>query len=384
MTFYNAAQPINILNTYTPYSVVEFLVKMPTGRQMKKGSLRVSGYLQVEKTDPLGNTSPIDGTEGIFFNQFTGIHSLFLNTNTTINNRTVESLQHYPRYVAMQSQHDGTPETMLTSSAHASELKGCLNNRLLVGNDAKKGISFSFKPHICINKTASDLPQSKFQEIKVMWQLGSAVDALYIAGGLPTLPTIAALSYNLTDLQLSWMEAPEDKSLLSQPTAMNSVFNMVQTITGLNNNIQINSATAFDSLSMSFLRQSSKNSLYKDAMLCEYVQDISRVEFLVNGQDSPLSYAILPPCYQDIALNYNNSLSTSGSVIWRTTVAEKNSIMNRFLSENGCFGVGVLFKTAINEKLQVALTLSDNISDSNNPSANPIDCYIYINGYLTL
>jgi hypothetical protein len=355
---------------------------MPSGRQMKAGSLRVNGYLKVLKTLSNGVPVPIVGDEGIYLNQFAGVHSMFLNTNTTINNRTVESLQNYPRYVSIQSQHDGTLETMITSSAHASELKGCLNNTLLVGDNTTKGIAFSFKPHIAVNKTASDLPQSKFQEIKVMWQLGSATDALYVSGGQPSPTVIKALSYELYDLQLSWIETMEMPGLASQPTTMNTVFNMVQTITGLNNNIQVVSATAYDAVSISFLHQSSKNNLYKDGILSEFVPDIDRVEFLINGIDSPLTYAILPPVYQDIALNYNNSLANSGAMIWRTSVPDKNSICNRFLSENGTFGVGMAFKSSINDKLQVALTISDQTQF--NPSADPIDCYIYINGYLTI
>lgn len=382
MSFYNSAQPINIKTAYNQFDVCEFLVKMPSGRQMKAGSLRVNGYLKVLKTLANGVPVPIVGDEGIYLNQFAGVHSMFLNTNTTINNRTVESLQNYPRYVSIQSQHDGTLETMITSSAHASELKGCLNNRLLVGDNADKGIAFSFKPHIAVNKTASDLPQSKFQEIKVMWQLGSATDALYISGGQPSPTIIKSLSYELYDLQLSWIETMEMPGLASQPTTMNTVFNMVQTITGLNNNIQVVSATAYDAVSMSFLHQSSKNNLYKDGILSEYVPDINRVEFLINGIDSPLTYAILPPVYQDIALNYNNSLANSGAMIWRTSVPDKNCICNRFLSENGTFGVGMAFKSSINDKLQVALTINDNTAF--NPSADPIDCYIYINGYLTI
>ena len=381
-TFYNSAQPINIKDTYDAYDVVEFLVRMPSGRQCKKGSMRINGFLKVEKTSPAGVTSAIDGTEGIYFNQYVGAHSFFRNLNVTVNGRTIESLQNYPRYVGMISQHDGTPETMITSSAHAVEVKGCLNNRLLVGS-SPKGCPFSIKPHISINKSSDDLPQSKYQDIKIMFQLGSAIESLYITGGVPQTPTISALAFHLSDLQLSWMEAPEMPGLASQPTVFNTVFNMVQTIVSLNSNITINSPTAYDSLSMSFLRQANLNTLYKDSLLCEYVPDINRVEYTINGQDGPLTYPILPPCYQDIGLNYHASLSNSGNAIWGTSAdGNKNAIMNRFLNENGSFGVGCAFKTSINDKLQVALTIDDNTDYQ--PSSQPIDAYIYINGFLTL
>ena len=383
-TFYNAAQCINIKEIYTQYDLCEFLIKVPVGHQMKAGSLRVNGYLRVLKTPSNGTPVPIDGTEGIFLNQFAGVHSCFRNTTTTVNNRTVESLQNYPRIVAMQTQHDGTPETIFTSSAHASELKGVQNNTLLIGDSTAKGCPFSFKPLIAINKSSEDLPASKFQEIKVLFQLGAGIDSFYISGGQPDAPTIFNITFELRELQLSWMETLENKALVNEPVTLNTVFNMVQTVTGINNNIQVVSNTMYDAVSMSFIRQSSMNSLYFDSLCCEYIPDIERLETLIDGVSAPLSYAILNPVYQDIALNYYKSLSNSGSSIWRTEDPTKNCIKNRFLSENGCFGIGFGYKTAINDKLQVSLTLNDNTQYNPSNSGNAIDCYIYINGYVQL
>jgi len=378
MSFYNAAQPTNIKQKYGEFDVITFLMKMPTGRQCKAGSMRVNGFLKLYKTAPTGVTSPIDGDEGIMLDQHTGVHSFFRNTNSTINNRTIESLQNYPRYVSMVSQHDFSPESLITNSLNAPELKGALNTYLLNGSDVLKGIPFSMKPQICVNKSSADLAQSKFQEIQVMFQLGSAVEALYISGAVNA--QISSLSYELSDLQLSWMETMEVPS--NEPVVLNTVSNMIQTITGLSNNIQVVSSSAYNALSMSFMRQASVKSLYNNNMLCEYIPDISRVEFLVNGVDAPLSYAITTPAYQDIALNYYKSLSSSGNAIWGLPAGEKNSIMNRFYSENGSFGIGSAFSDSINDKLQVALTIDD--TTQYNPSSNPIDCFIYTNGYISL
>ena len=378
MSFYNAAQPTNIKQKYGEFDVITFLMKMPTGRQCKAGSMRINGFLKLYKTSPAGVTSAIDGNEGIMLDQFAGVHSFFRNTNSTINSRTVESLQNYPRYVSMVSQHDFSPESLITNSLNAPELKGALNTYLLNGSNAIKGIPFSMKPQICVNKSSADLAQSKFQEIQIMVQLGSAVEALYISGAVNA--QISSLSYELTDLQLSWMETMEVPS--NEPVVLNTVSNMVQTITGLSNNIQVVSSTAYNALSMSFMHQSSVKSLYNNNMLCEYIPDISRLEILVNGVDAPLSYAITTPAYQDIALNYYKSLSSSGNAIWGLPRGEKNSIMNRFYSENGSFGIGSAFSDSINDKLQVALTIDDNTQ--HNPSSNPIDCFIYTNGYISL
>ena len=383
-TFYNASQPLNIKEVYTQYDVCEFLLKIPTGREIVAGSMRVNGYLRTMKTPANGAPIPIDGTEGIFLDQFAGVHSCFRNTTTTINGRTVESLQNYPRIVSMQTQHDATPEGVYTSSAHASELKGVLNHRFLVGDNAKKGCPFSFKPLIAVNKSSDNLAQSRFGEIKVLFQLGAGIESYYISGGAPANPTIFNVGFELRDLQLSWIENIENKANLNNPITLNTVFNLVQTITGLNNNIQIVSNTAYDGVSMSFLRQSSLNNLYLNSLCCEFIADIDRLETLIDGVSGPLTYAILPPVYQDIALNYYKSLDNSGSAIWRTADPMKNCIKNRFLSENGCFGIGFGYQTAINDKLCVTLTLNDNTAFNPSADGQAIDCYIYINGFITL
>jgi hypothetical protein len=383
-TFYNQAQPVNIRNKYDEYSVIEFLCKMPSGRQLKAGSFRLNGYLKVLKTNSAGVVSAIDGSEGVMFNQFAGVHSLIRNVTETINGRTISSMQQYGRYAAIQASHDATPEGLVTNSGHASELKGALNTRLLVGNDITKGIAFSMKPHIAINKSSSDLPQTTYSDIKLMLQLGSGIEALYITGGKPVSPTIFNLTFELTDLQLSWMETVEDKSLINAPITFNTIAQMTQTITGVNSTISIVSPTAFDAVSMSFLRQSSLNNLYLDSQLSEYVPDITSVAFTINGDTGPLTYTILPPCYQDIALNYYKSLDNSGSAIWRIADPTKNSIKNRFLSENGNFGIGCAYKTSINDKLAVQLQIDDNTLYNPSVAGNAIDCYIYVNGFITL
>ena len=83
--FYNSAQPTNIKSIYNQYDVVDFLIKMPTGRQMKAGSLKLSGFLQVQKLLSDGTTVALVQEDSVFLNQWAGAHSLFKNTSTSIN-----------------------------------------------------------------------------------------------------------------------------------------------------------------------------------------------------------------------------------------------------------------------------------------------------------
>jgi hypothetical protein len=136
--------------------------------------------------------------------------------------------------------------------------------------------------------------------------------------------------------------------------------------------------TPYDAVSLSFVQQSHRNSIYYNNNQCEFVTGIDgnggRVEFSVNGNDRPIAFPILS--YQELSLNYWKSL---GGVM-------KNSIMNAFQYRNYTFGVGCAFSTSVNDRLGVALQL-----DPNDPAftsaplaSNPYDVYIYILGFVSV
>jgi len=133
----------------------------------------------------------------------------------------------------------------------------------------------------------------------------------------------------------------------------------------------------YDSVSVSFIQQANRNNLYYDGNMCEYLRDIERVEFTINNSAyGPLTYAIgagQSPPYQDLAINYLKSLNGD---------PDKNCIVNRLLQENGCFGMGMAYSSAQNDKLGIALTLSS--TSTFQISQNPYDACIYINGYMAL
>lgn len=374
--WYNSAQPSNISSTYAQYSQVDFTIKSSVGRAVQANSFRFNGNLIVTKTTTGNpNSVPVTPEDMIFMNPFIGVHSIVKNISSIANDRILENISWYSRIVGMKTQAESSLEELTSSSYHTPELKGLQNNVLLGAYTDPAGIPFSMKPQIALNRSSGDLGQSKFNQMKILMTLGSAQEAFYCSKPEPlrTDPEyITGLEFSISNLQLSWYEVPE----VSIPRIVfRTTYLTTQTINSFNANLYVTSPTIFDSISCSFIRQGNRNKIYRDDNLCEYIRGINRLEFTINGLDAPLVYAIgasdSPP-YQDMALNYAHSLEAS----------EKNSLMNKLLSETITFGIGCAFRAQQNSKLAISVNIDTTLQDINNVSTNPLDCFLYTQGFL--
>jgi len=376
--FYNSAQPSNIKSTYSEYDQVDFTCKPSKGRAVQANSFRFSGNLLVAKKTIASPTQAVLVTpeDQVFMNPFVGAHGIIKNISSIANDRILENISFYGRIVGQKTQAENSLEELTSSSYHTPELKGLQNNVLLGASTGTQGIPFSIKPVIALNRSSGDLGQSKFNQMKILMTLGSAVEAFYCskpqpAAGSPDL--ITGLEFIVSNLQLSWYEVPE----VSIPRIVfRTTYLTTQTVNSFSSNLYVTSPTVFDSVSCSFIRQANRNKIYKDDMLCEYIRGIIRVEFTINGLDAPLLYAIgsgdSPP-YQDIALNYAHSLEA----------LEKNTLMNKLLSETVAFGVGCAFRAEQNSKLAINIQIDTTLTDAvNNVSENPLDVFLYTQGFL--
>tara|TARA_R110000868_G_scaffold2523_3_gene18227 strand:+ start:381 stop:1526 length:1146 start_codon:yes stop_codon:yes gene_type:complete len=376
--FYNSAQPSSIKATYTQYDQIDMTCKPSKGRAVQANSFRFSGNLKVtKKTNASPITSiPVTPEDMVFMNPFVGAHGIIKNISSIANDRILENISFYGRLVGQKTQAENSLEELTSSSYHTPELKGLQNNVLLGAYTETDGIPFSIKPVIALNRSSADLGQSKFNQMKILMTLGSAIEAFYCSKPEPaegSADLITALDFTISNLQLSWYEVPE----VSVPRVVfRTAYLTTMTVNSFNSNVYITSPTVFDSVSCSFIRQKNRNQIYKDDMLCEYIRGITRVEFTINSESAPLLYAIgsgdSPP-YQDIALNYAHSLEA----------LEKNCLMNKLLSETIAFGVGAAFRAEQNSKLAINFQIDTNLTDSvNNVSANPLDIFLYTQGFL--
>lgn len=383
---YNAVKPLNIKPFYTANDIVDFTVKLKPGRAAKAGSFRVSGWLNVQKISPAGVVAPLVADDCVFMSPFAGVHSFWRNSTVYVNDRTLEVNTMYPRWASMVKQSKYSLEGLNTSSAGLTELCGSQNDVLLMGSEIAPNTSvqanvpftplsipFSFKPEVALNKSDGDLGQSGFGMMKFLFNLASSVEALYsTAGPAYVAANIGALQYNFMDLQLQWYETVEIPRPM--PVTFQTVSLITQTLVSSNASFAVSSPTVYDAISLSFIQQSHRNSYNFDNYACEYVPGLdntgSRIEFTVSGSDQPVRFPIIS--YSECALNY-----------WKSMAGDmKNSVMNVYSSQNGCFGIGTRFTTGINDRLAINLILQPPLSL--NPSQNPSDAYIYVSGFIAL
>jgi hypothetical protein len=371
--YYNVAQPQNIKEKYVPFDQIDMLVKIPAGREIKQNSFRLSGKLKVLVTPASGQTGAgteraITPDDQVFLNQYCGAHGLFRSFTESVNDQTIENIAYYPRIVAMKKQAMNAQTELYTNSENLTELTGPYANQILCGQDTNNLIPFSIKPMIAVNKTNQNLPQSKFVQMRIMTQVSSGLEALFstklISGS--TNSFFSSINFELYDLQLSWYEQNQTSA---GDIVLNTTYLNKQTIVSNHTNLNIFAPNVYDAISVSFIKQVDLNTPNTDNNACYQVPGIERIEFTLNGNDSPISYPI--ETYEDIMVNYKKSLMAG----------EKHSFSKSLIATGQCFGLGCSFPTSVNDKLGINIDIDNAVF---NVSSIKFDAYMYVNGYLTM
>lgn len=377
--FYNNAFALNNKAAYGPSDIIDFEVKMRPQRSMIANSFRVSGILEVSKQLTDGTVVPIVKADNVFVNPFCGIHSFFRNASTSVNGSVIENNSYYPSWAGLQKQKGYTLEGVSTSSDCLTELCGTQSNVLLIGtvenvvNLSGTGIPFSFKPNAAINGSASNLPQSQFQSVRIVFNMASPLEALYTThkegdAYMTGADGFVSLTYSMTLLQSAWYEAPETP--VPSPVVFQTVNLVTTTLLTSYAVFALTSPNLYDAVSMRFIQQAHRNSLFYDNNLSEFLPGLeggaSKLEVTLDGNSAVITYPI--QSYADIARNYLKSLG--GGVL--------NSITNVYLSKTNTFGIGFKFAVAANDRIAVAVQID---VSQYNPSEKPCDVFMFLSGF---
>ena len=386
--FYNSAYPLNIKQNnsdgtlaYSANDIIDFKIAMRPGRCMKAGSLRISGDLLVQKFTPIGPTAGewvnVTFEDRVFLDPYVGVQSFFRNASTMVNGAVIENIQYLPRWVGMKRQANYTIEGINTSSKCLSEMCGSQNNVMLF-NQTATGISFSFSPETCVNKSDADLGQSKFTELRLSFNLANALEALYTTHR-STDPYMATddgftnLRYSIGDVQSRWIEGVE----VASPSPINflTCSLVTQTLLSSNSFFAITTPTPYTSLSLSFIEQAHRNTMFFNNNRTEFVAGLlgtaGRLEIEVNGNTGPIKFPLYT--YQEVALNYWKSLN--GQL--------KSSVMNAYLTQTGeSFGIGCSFVESVNDRVSFALQIDP--ASYPEDTIPPRDAFIYTSGILSV
>ena len=387
--FYNNAYPLNLkqdnpsqkLLAYGPNDIIDFKLSMRSQRCLKAGSVRISGNVLVQKQLANGLWENVKAADRVFMDQYAGIQSVFRNASTAVNGAVIENIQYLPRICSMHRQANYTLEGINTSSKCLTELCGSQNNYMLVPIDEDYGTSFSFAPDTCINKSNADLGQSRFQEIRLSFNLANPTECLFTTrdpeSAYMTDETtgFSSLRYSIGDLQCRWVEGVEIKS--SVPVMFQTTSLVTQTLLSANSFFVVSTPQPYTSVSISFIKQSHRNDIHFNNNRCEFVEGLTGgggtlLEIEVNGNTGPVKFPLYT--YQEVLMSYWASLN--GSI--------KSSIMNAYQVYSGdSFGIGCRFVESINDRVSFALTIDPNdIAYSNNIPAR--DAFIYTTGVVSV
>ena len=374
---YNATQPSSLKSTYGENDILDFIIKLPQGRSIVANSFRLSGNIVVST-----NKGAITEGDAIHLDPFAGMHSIIRSVNTQVNNSTIENVQLYNRIVSMSRMATNNLESINTSSLLLSEICGTMNHFQLLGTTKRDGLnsaSFSILPMIAINQSSNNLSSDKFQVIQISMTLANAVEAFYTdhtAGGPYMSDAGTAFSeifYNVADLQLEWnemMEQPGDKGTVIMP--VKHLYQ--QSINNETSYLNITTPQLYNSLSVSFIEQSKRNTIFVNNLLCEKIKGLDlnggALEIMINSGDTPIPYPI--QTYQETALNYLKSLNGN---------LAQNCITNEFLNDTMSFGIGFSLMTSSNDRVAISLKIN---SEAYNYIIPAYDAFMYVNSFIQM
>lgn len=377
--YYNNAYALNNKPQYGPNDIIDFEVKMRPARSMIANSFRVNGIVQVTKIKADGTQVPVVKADQVYINPFVGAHGFFRNSSTSINGSVIENITYYPTYAGMQKQKQFTLEGLNSSSDALVELCGTQNNIMLLGSAVTDGMGvpmgcpFSIKPNAAINGSASNLPQSKFQSIRIVFNMSSPVECLYTTHKPDDDYMLGAdgfvgLNYSITQLQSAWYETAE----MAVPSPVTFQTSSLVTTTLLTNyaTFAVTAPNLYESLSLRFVQQSHRNNMFFDNNLSEFVPGLeggaAKTELTIDSNTAVVTYPI--QSYADLGFNYAKSLGAG----------MKNSITNMYLSKVMTFGIGFAFAVSANDRLAIAVQIDPT---QNNPGVNPYDVFMYLCGF---
>lgn len=230
-------------DSYNPNDNISFLIRIPDGMELVRGSITVQGELLYTKNGAKINLL----TDNIFFDGQAGIHCFFDNWVTNVQSVGItEHLNEYARYVKMLEQVNSNDVERMTTSVKNLELK-CAGKKnstaLLAGLAVDSGRTpFSFKPMIAINRSNRNISSNDFQEVVINFVLQDQYKACYGATNVPAQNP----SYTIQGLKITYMTQPAQ--VASEPLSMKTVSLLRHTVDSQLTNVEM--VLPIDTLSM--------------------------------------------------------------------------------------------------------------------------------------
>jgi hypothetical protein len=298
---------------------VVFKMPIPQGQQLRKGSIRLNGMLQLLKLNGDGEEVAIEDSDLVYLNPNAGVSGCIRQITSSVNGQIVETLNEYGRYVASSNEAKWFQVDSATTGDSMLELMTFSNDAYQTGsapdgkmtaytgllfpvNDDQSELPFSIDLDIALN--SSDMPSSKVQEMEVSLILQDATKCgLVSRSGVAT-----SFLFAMKTLQMRFIcDAETNKNPIVLEVKNNSFIG-----TALNkiSNLEHSPAVPFTSIYAVFLKQGHDNSssnFQYDYLATEAITEgVDYFEVKVNGQSDFLQF---PLRFKQSEMAYNYLLA---------------------------------------------------------------------------
>lgn len=349
MSTYKSTQPLSqrANGQWLPSDSVDFLLDY-AGQEILQNSIRISGFLNVTMDE-----APLVGNEDIKFDCKVGAHGLVQQYIVSASDKVIQNFQFVPRWVAMSESarnSEATTGGTLSNSVARKAVKDEDTTILMAGGP----MSFSFKPHICLNNSDQNLPYSKFGQVKMTLILSSLNQFLYGAN------VNENTSWYITDLQLQYKTVPETPKGVIK---MENVTSIKQTVSSGQNQLSVVCPIASSDLACSFVPlQTEQGNAVKYTRLVQ-LPGVSRVESSYNDLISSAALNFPLENAPEISLNYLSAMGWSG--------------ITTETSAGDYYGIGFGFGDRVLPNTKIGLYIESEVANG-----EPFAAYMYFKGIM--
>lgn len=371
---YHIAPVENQKDSYQAYDILDFVVSFEN-RKLNCNNIRFLADVEI-----LDGSNHVAINKKTFIDALVGGHSFIGSLACqTMNQGSIENIQHYPKVVSVLSRATMTEQDSFNSN-RLCELRTpseVVSNLLVKGTvqeprttylkERNTDTDMSIVLMTCFNSAVNDskLPYTLTGDIRYTVQLPSELGIMW---GDSTIGTL--IKYRLKNVRLSYQTFDDDGSR-SKQYLFGVKGSIESTVQSSNSNFSTKYPMVCSSVVSTFTPQSEDSNNAYNSLKCHQLPSVDRVEYLFNdSSNSVITYALDNP--QDILQNFVDSLVLGPDA--------KSDLTLSNIANNQAWGLGVKFPQPIDLNSQ---KLSINIY-SGVDNINPYTMYTVFFGLFTL
>lgn len=377
---YHSVQPSNKKDKYNQFDNIDFILNA-NSRKLVGGSVRILGDVTVYDAPTQATLS-----ETISYDGLTGSHSWFNSIITSCSSiGQIENLSFYPHLISSKARAQLTREDTFQSQyvcenrvpdgrISAALLKGTTSGIITTYNsDLTNKLDFAIRPDICLNNflagTDNNLPFSKVGDITISLVISQSISVLYGTAKTGTATIGNDRNIEISNLRLVFQSVPDDGKE-SKAYQMRASYALKQSLQSTYANISTLAPLMADRFWMSFVPQDQDNNAQFNGLACYRPPNVSRVEYLWSDSfNAEYTYAIV---------DEEEMLTMAIKAV--NGVSSDNQATLNILSSNDGYLLGLPFGTFIDlRQNKLSVNLQSEIS-----SSNPITCYMFFSGVVSL